>query len=194
MDNHLMESYFKKLSLNEETITEIMKCFKVKQYQCKEHFSRMGECSDKLGFVIQGLFYMHLQKADGSLYTKEFIREQEFLLASFDPNKESTVNIQALQDSIIMEAKYSDIQKLYNKYHDFERLSKIGMEKKIDQIYLKLESLALMEAKDRYRFFKQTYGDLESKIPQYIIASYLNITPTQLCRIKKLNQSINICK
>ncbi len=44
---------------------------------------------------------------------------------------------------------------------------------------------ATVTAKERYIMFKEEYADIEEEIPQYIIASYLGITPTQLSRIKK---------
>ena len=41
------------------------------------------------------------------------------------------------------------------------------------------------EAKHRYQQFLEDFHDIISRIPQYHIASFLGITPTQLSRIRK---------
>jgi hypothetical protein len=44
--------------------------------------------------------------------------------------------------------------------------------------------IILHTVEERYEFFKQAHPMLEHLIPQYHIASYLGITPTQLSRIR----------
>ena len=44
--------------------------------------------------------------------------------------------------------------------------------------------LVTMEAKDRYVIFQEEHPQIEQLIPQYHIASYLGISPTQLSRIR----------
>ena len=45
--------------------------------------------------------------------------------------------------------------------------------------------MALMDATERYFIFKEEYPGIEDIIPQYHIASYLGISPTQLSRLRK---------
>jgi CRP-like cAMP-binding protein len=40
-------------------------------------------------------------------------------------------------------------------------------------------------ATDRYAYFLETYPNLSNRIPQYMIASYLGITPQALSKIRK---------
>jgi hypothetical protein len=44
--------------------------------------------------------------------------------------------------------------------------------------------LVTLEAKERYAIFQQEHPQLEQLIPQYHIASYLGVSPTQLSRIR----------
>lgn len=180
-----LETYLASLSLPEETIRAVVSCFRVKQYQKREFFARMGDASDKLGFVVEGLFYMYVLKDDGSLFTKDFIKPGEFLLATFDPLKACAVNIQALCHSVIVEARTSDIRQVAVKHRDLEALSKKGMERRIEKIYERLEAMATLAASERLLYFRREHREVEQAIPQHILASYLGITPTQLSRIKK---------
>jgi CRP-like cAMP-binding protein len=134
---------------------------------------------------------MYLYKDDGTIFTKDFIQPNNFLLATFDPKLESAINLQAITDSIVAEAKYSDIQQLCLENPDFELSCRKGIENRVNEIYQRIESFATTDSKERYLQFKKEYGKVEALIPQHLIASYLGITPTQLSRIRK---SINICK
>lgn len=176
--------HLKLLGLADNIVDEIMRCFTVKEYKKQEYFSSINELSNKIGFVISGLFYIYTIQQDGTVFTKGFIKNGQFLLAVFDPEKVSTVNIQSLKDSFIIESKYTDIQRLFCIYHDIEVLSKRRIEYELELICQRMAQYATITAKDRYILFKQEYGTVEKEIPQYIIASYLGITPTQLSRIK----------
>jgi hypothetical protein len=45
--------------------------------------------------------------------------------------------------------------------------------------------MALLDAADRYLIFKEEYPGLEDLIPQYHVATYLGVSPTQLSRIRQ---------
>jgi len=44
--------------------------------------------------------------------------------------------------------------------------------------------MALLDAEKRYLILREEFPGLEMKIPQYHIASYLGISPTQLSRVR----------
>ena len=176
--------YLKRRNLSDETLHKLADCFFVKKYKKNEYFTKVGDVSDKVGFVVDGLFYMYSVEQDGTIFAKEFYQSNHLLLATFDPYKESTVYIQALKTSVILEAKYSEIQMLYTKNQEIELISKKRIENEVEAIYQRMTQSATMTAKERYQQFKEKYSDLEAEIPQYLIASYLGITPTQLSRIR----------
>lgn len=59
----------------------------------------------------------------------------------------------------------------------------------IQQAFIQKEEreleIVLLNADKRYHLFKTQFPNLEQLIPQYHIASYLGITPTQLSRIRR---------
>ena len=44
--------------------------------------------------------------------------------------------------------------------------------------------MALLNATERYLLFRETFPNLEQKINQYHIASYLSVSATQLSRLR----------
>ena len=180
-----LREYLANLQFSEEIIVDTLQCFKGKHYAKDAFFSHAGYEDGKLGFAIDGLFHMFIENEDGKLFTKDFLYNGQFLLAMFDPQQESLANIRAIKDSFILEANYADIQRLSAKYPQFEHTARLGAEKRIQAIYARMESFPLMEARQRYEQFLAAYATVEQDIPQYLVASYLGITPTQLSRIRK---------
>ena len=98
----------------------------------------------------------------------------------------SNLSHEALEDSLIIEIDFSGYRKLMLKNDEL----------KLFQIYyLEKNWLLAKEAREidfvqndaaaRYLCFIDEYPTLKNRLPQYHIASYLGITPTQLSRIKK---------
>lgn len=169
----------------------IKNTFQCRLYKKGTYFAKQGQLSDKIGFNIDGIFVMQVIREDGSEYIKSFIQQNEFILATFNEIEPNPISIQAVSDSEILEAKYSDVKALFEKYPDLASIYRKEVEKAIEVIYLRLEQIATLNAKERYALFQKEFSELEDLIPQYLIASYLGITPTQLSRIRK---SINKCK
>jgi CRP-like cAMP-binding protein len=53
------------------------------------------------------------------------------------------------------------------------------------QISLRNNSLLFQSPEERYIHFSKNRPDLIQRVPQYIIASYLGVTPEALSRIRK---------
>lgn len=180
-----LKKYLEALPLTPEVVTDVLACFKIKYYARNDYFSFAGRCDDRLGFVVDGLFVMLVEKPEGPLFAKDFLSNGVFLLSTFEPGAEALVHIQAIKDSIVLEARYSDIQTLYSRYDDFRQLSERGMQKRYQMLCERLEQLATLDASGRYFAFRQAFASLETDIPQYLVAAFVGVTPTQLSRIRK---------
>ena len=177
-------SYLQCLGLDEKIIDEMIKLFDINDYYKYSHFASDDEVCNKIGFVLSGMFYMSTENSDGSLLVKDFYFAKKFMLASFNPKEKSTVNVIAIKNSKVLEAKYSDIQSIFEKYPLVEQLSKKRIERELESVYKKLNSFVSTPAKQRYLIFREKFSMFEREIPQYLIAAYLGITPTHLSRIK----------
>jgi len=169
-----------------ETIKEIAKCFSTRHMTKGESFADRGERAEKIGYIERGVMRAYHLNENGGEYNKTFFKDGSFVgayssLVSLRPN---LIDIDCLTDCDILQANYSDIRNLYDRFPKVERLSRILAE----QFFVAKEKreieLATLEAKDRYHIFQAEHPGLELIIPQYHIASYLGISPTQLSRIR----------
>ena len=168
----VIESYS---PLSDETWSNLSKIIKIQSIKKGDYPCRFGDVAKELIFVVDGLLRAYILDEEGHEYNKNFFLENNFAgsTVSLLTQNPSNFEIEALEDSTLIMIDYGKFRELL-------------LEKEAREVALVQES-----ATQRYQTFIQTYPTLESRVPQYLIASHLGITPTQLSRIRK---SINICK
>ena len=159
-----------------------------------EHFISEGEIPKKFAFNNNGLFRYYYIDSKGNEFTKGFFPEGTFITSysSMIEKSGSYYNIDALEDSDIFEIKVQKWDELF-KQHECWKLLLIAMLEKGYTAKVKRErELLLLDAEARYRSFLENYPNLEDRIKQHVIASFLGITPVALSRIRKKMGVINI--
>ena len=129
-------------------------------------------------------YYRHL---DGTEYNKHFFKSPAFIggYSSLVTGNPTQIGQEALIDCVIYEASYSKVIKLSNSYPELVWLFKGLAEQFLVQKEYREIQLVLLEAAERYQIFRDEFPELEQIIPQYQIAAYLGVSPTQLSRIRK---------
>ncbi len=89
-----------------------------------------------------------------------------------------------MQEGEILEADYQQILSLYEEFPKIERLNRVMAENFFVRNEDREIGLVMLDAKERYKQFQLDYVGIENEIPQYQVASYLGISPTQLSRIR----------
>jgi CRP-like cAMP-binding protein len=94
-------------------------------------------------------------------------------------------NVQAIEDTEILEASYEKIQKLYEIVPQYDRFHRILIQYAYVAFQQRILQNLSMSAEDRYLAFRGKYPKLELRLPQKYIASYLGITPEFLSKLKR---------
>ncbi len=170
-----------------ETFDNLETCFSSALLRKNEYFVREGQYAQEIGFLINGIVRAFFLNEDGKEYTKQFFVGPSIIGAytSLLTRQSNKIAQQALTDCEILVAKYSDIESLYNESHAMERLGRKIAEYYFMEKEQKEIEMALLDADKRYLILRETFPTIETVIPQYHIASYLGISPTQLSRIRK---------
>ncbi len=182
----LKEYIDKIIPFAENEVEKFTSLFIEKKIKKNEYFATEGEYSNKLGFLTNGVMRAFFCNSNGNEYTKTFFTKSNFLAAysSIVTNEKSLINIQAITASTVLVADFKEIVNLYNQYPKIERLGRIFAEQKFAIKEKREIELVTLNATERYQIFRKEHKGLENLIPQYYIASYLGITPTQLSRIR----------
>jgi CRP-like cAMP-binding protein len=146
-----------------------------------------GEHCEKIYFCAHGLFRLFYLTKEGTEYNKSFITERGFFTSysSLKLKIPSHFSIESLEPAFVASFSHQTFDHLLTRHVCWDKV----IRNFVEQLYIKKELkeriLLIYSAEERYRFFEQEYPDLEKRIPQYHIASYLGITPVSLSRIRK---------
>jgi CRP/FNR family transcriptional regulator, anaerobic regulatory protein len=184
--NHLIELISKCIP-GSTAIPEQVKPFIRERHLPKNDFLlQAGTVSKKISFVSKGACIKYRTK-DGKEEVTEFYLEGMLTgdYVSFIKHEPAEHYIRALEDSEVEEIDYEDLQRLYSTYPLMERAGRILSE----DIYCKVITRMLSYQNDspemRYRNLVEQRPELFQRVPQYLIASYLGVTPVGLSKIRK---------
>jgi len=145
-----------------------------------------GRICKNVGFVAKGLMRYYINH-DGEEKIYDFSQENEYLCnyESFLPQKPSSKIIQALEDSEVLIISHADLQLLYANVREGERFGRIAIEAVFLQLLNDLSSFYTETPEVRYERFLKNHADLQQRISQYHVASYVGVKPQSLSRIRK---------
>jgi len=165
--------------------------FKERFIKKGDFFLGEGQVCKYAGFIVKGLMRYYINH-DGEDRTYDFAHENNFVCnyESFIPQTPSTKIIQALEDCEILQISYEDLQILYKSIEEGERLGRLVIEQVFIQTLQALTSFYTDAPEYRYEKFIQKHPDLQQRISQYHIASYVGVKPQSLSRIRKRISSL----
>ena len=174
------------IELNPDEIKIINSLFKEKRIKKGDLFLAEGQVCKHAGFIVNGLMRYYINQ-DGEDKTYAFARENDFVCnyESFVPRTPSTKIIQALEDCEILQISTEDLQVLYTSIRQGERFGRIVIERVFIELLKDLTSFYTDTPEDRYSKFLAKHPDLQQRISQYHIASYVGVKPQSLSRIRK---------
>jgi len=174
------------ITLNNEEKDLITHLFKEKRYKKGDFFLADGQICKQVGFVTKGLMRYYINH-DGEEKTYAFSQENQYVCnyESFLPQSPSSKIIQALEDSDVFVISHSDLQLLYAKVREGERYGRIAIEAVFLQILKDINSFYTETPEVRYKRFLTNHPDLQQRISQYHIASFVGVKPQSLSRIRK---------
>ncbi|MBA6341148.1 Crp/Fnr family transcriptional regulator [Colwellia sp. MB02u-10] len=174
--------------LSDKTWQAFKKCCQLRPVSKGEVLYPIGEVPSSYCFVVSGLFRSYILDEQGNEFNKTFFNEGRFPGVMTALLKQTPINlaVQAIESSMIIDINFSQYRQLmftnldlcHFQIHYLETHWLLEKEQK------EMQTLPF-EAKERYLRFIDEHANIVARLPQYHIASYLGITPTQLSRIKK---------
>ena len=179
-----------------EELDLIEKNFYPKKLGKNEHLLHIGEVAKEVFFINKGIMRNYVPVVNKGQITNYFAEESMFNTSavSFFSQQPSYEAVQAIEPCEGLAIQYEDLQKLYDRFHNWERLGRLFLQAILMQQDLRLRWFIEKSANERYESFLQTYPHLMQRIPQYHIASYLGITPESLSRLRSRSHKISADK
>ena len=145
---------------------------------------------DKFYILIDGFIRSYTIHDNGSVKIGTFLSKSSIFTSIKPLSILSNCVIQeikfdCLSNVILYEGSFSEFIKLTKKYHDLSLLYNKILEAGIKLVIEKAHVLIHLDGKGRYLHLKNQYPKIENFIKLNDIASYINVTPIQLSRIRK---------
>jgi CRP/FNR family transcriptional regulator, anaerobic regulatory protein len=135
---------------------------------------------------VRGFLRTYKIDEKGTTHILQFATENNWIndLGSFHGVKPSVLNIDALEDTVVLQINHADLIELYLKAPKFDRIFRVLIEKGFVRLQERLLQNISSTAEDRYQSFLELYPHLTNRLSQTQIASYLGVTPEFLSRLR----------
>ncbi|RKR09260.1 CRP-like cAMP-binding protein [Flavobacterium sp. 90] len=186
MKEQLIVSVQSLINLSLKDIDCIKVLFKEKSVKKGEFFLADGQVCQHVGFILKGLMRYFINQ-DGEEKTYAFAQENNFVCnyESFLPQTPSTKIIQALEDCEILQISNADLQIFYKSISEGEKFGRLIIGLVFIDLLQDLSSFYTDTPEYRYEKFIKKHPDLQQRISQYHIASFVGVKPQSLSRIRK---------
>jgi CRP-like cAMP-binding protein len=158
-----------------------------KKFKKKEIIVKLKEIPSKFYILKKGIVRSYIIGPKG----KEHIKILHKGICVFAPltdlikKQPSTLIFDCLTDCEILEGNFYELFTPKNLNLEFSSFYIKVLERIYTTSENKIYDLSILNATERYIKLRREIPNIENLIQQYHIASYLNITPTQLSRIRK---------
>ncbi len=182
----LLKNLGKFVSLTEQDTAIVQSLFKVSRFRRHQYLLQEGTVTRYETFVLKGLTRTYELDDKGQEHVVQFGPEDWWVgdIYSFLTETPATFNIDCLEDTEVAQITKPDLEKLYQEVPKLERHFRILVQNAFIATTQRLSSTLSKSATERYEEFIHKFPQIEQRVPNHQIASYLGITPQSLSRIR----------
>ncbi|MEJ2905172.1 Crp/Fnr family transcriptional regulator [Pedobacter panaciterrae] len=176
---------FKTITDDEAAI--ICSHFQDKDFKEGEYLFSEGKVCKTLFFIDTGILRIVTTNQKGTDVTYYFIDDKQFctILQSFNEETIASEGIQACCDTHVLAISKKKLLELYQKLPLMaDLINEIHQQRMLEKIRLK-NAYSGHDAVERYQVFLSEQPQIAYRVPLNYIASYLNVTPQSLSRIRR---------
>ena len=181
--NHI-RNYIK---LDDHQVQIICKYFRQLNLNNKEYLLKNGQVCKSYFFVEKGCARMFFYTNKGIEQITQFALESWWITDyfSFSDQKPSEYSIQTIEKSEILAIDYPSLEKLLEELPLMERYFRIIMQRSLAASQLRIKLLYELSKEELYLHFSSYFPDFVQRVPQYMLASFLGLTPEYLSEVRK---------
>lgn len=187
----LYQDFKSYINLPVETYLDLESRLVRKTLDAKEFLIQEGQIIRYLPFINKGLMVNYRLDDEGEKHVIQIRWTGLWLgdIYSFFSGRPTKFNIRAYQPTELLMIDHKTFDFITREYPIYERYFRLGLQnaylETLDQIF----NLHSLSAEQRYLELIQNVPSLLDDIPHYLIASYLNIQPQSLSRIRRSLQN-----
>jgi len=186
MFNLLIQNLQKHITLTDTDVEQISAAMQVKKVRKNQLIIEPPEHCNTEHFISKGCLRLYFLDEQGIEHTLAFATEGWWItdLESFFTGDPAKYHVEALEDGEIFVLKKDKLEELFQTVPALNTYFRKLYQNSIISLNERLLNVISTTADQRYIRFVKKYPALENRLPQYLIASYLGVTPEFLSKIK----------
>lgn len=152
-----------------------------------EFLQRAGEPATHAAFVARGCLRSYVIDAKGKEHIVQFAPEHWWLAdtASLAAGAPSQYFIDAIEQSELLLIDPPSHERLVEQSPGYAASFRKGLQRHAAAKDRRIVNALSTSAEERYLEFLKTYPSIAQRVPQWMVASYLGMTPETISRIRK---------
>lgn len=191
MSENLIKHIREYIEIDTKNEIEILNFFQQKNFTKKENLlEQYSKCKYHF-FVERGCVRLFFINEKGIEQTIQFAIENWWITdyLAFDTQTITEFTIQAIENTSIIQIDYENQEKLLKKFPELERYFRLIYQRAYSASQLRTKYFYDFSREQFYHHFNDSFPEFTKRIPQYILASYLHMTPEYLSEIKNKSGS-----
>ena len=177
-------------NFSDEEIVGLLKITSKKTiYKIDEYFSMPTAPNTSIAYIAKGLFRLYMIDQHGNEATHDFTGDNMFMssYAAIVLNKICPIYVQALEDSEVYTISREKLIDLWKNDIRWKNILQKATE--YDNLEMRWREMELLtfDAKTRYEHFLEYFAKYDGRIKLRYIASYIDVSPETLSRIRAQN-------
>ena len=168
-----------------EVLDDLIPYLSTVEVNSGDYFLEQGKVCKSIAFIEEGLLRLYYLN-DGKEITNCFCKEKTITCSysSLITQTESEFAIQAIEDSNLVVLKYESLQELYGKDLFWQQVGRLVAENEFITTECHNRFLRDLSATERYVQILENESDLLQRVPLNNLATYLQVAPETLSRIR----------
>jgi CRP-like cAMP-binding protein len=186
MKDALAKYILKKVKISDADLQLVLSYFKPRSVKKKEILLHECSLSNKMYFVVKGCLRIYFIKDVGTEVTRRIIFENDSSssMVSFITEDPSSEYIEAVMDSELLYMDRKDFYHLVETLPIWEQFYRRQLEYAYVINTKRLMSFITNDATERYLELLKENPEIIKRLPNRLVANYLNITQEGLSRLK----------
>lgn len=186
MYSALLEHIQKFITLELSEIDILESSLGITKIKKKEHVLQQDQICTTMYFITKGCFRQYIINDKGTEQTLQFGIENWWITdyLSYHNHTPSHFYIQAIENSEVIAIEKPVLESLLIQIPKLERYFRIVSQKTFGAAQMRIKILFTMSAEERYHHFNNLNPDFVQRVPQYMLASYLDFSAEFMSKIR----------
>lgn len=186
MQSILLEHIKKFITLEPSEIDILESCLSSSKIKKKEHVLQEGQVCNTMYFIVKGCMRQYIINSKGSEQTLQFGIENWWITdyLSYHNHIPSHFYIQAVENTEVIALEKPILESLLIQIPKLERYFRIVSQKSFGAAQMRIKFLFTMSAEERYHHFNGLNPEFVQRVPQYMLASYLDFSAEFMSKIR----------